>query len=104
MHKFAFSPLLAMLLAVVNAPASAAPERVAALVAPFEIKGSDPTLSGDIFLKMSIVETLVNADSHGQPLPGLASSWSVTNKGLLWRFVLRSGVKFHDGSALTAAP
>ncbi|MCT2386859.1 ABC transporter substrate-binding protein [Erwinia pyrifoliae] len=102
MLKFALSPLLAMLLAVVNAPVNAAPERVAALVAPFEIKGSDPTLSGDIFLKMSIVETLVNADSHGQPLPGLASSWSVTENGLVWRFTLRSGVKFHDGSTLTA--
>ena len=41
-----FSPLLALML---NAAAIAAPERVASLVAPFEIKGTDPTLSGDIF-------------------------------------------------------
>lgn len=102
MHKFALLPLLVLLLAAVNSPVSAAPERVAALVAPFEIKGSDPTLSGDIFLKMSIVETLVNADSTGQPLPGLATGWRVSENGLLWRFDLRSGVTFHDGSMLTA--
>lgn len=102
MHKFLRSPLLALMLAAVAAPASAAPERVAALVAPFEIKGTDPTLSGDIFLKMSIVETLVNADTAGQPLPGLATSWTVSDDGTQWRFTLRPGVKFHDGSALTA--
>ncbi len=95
-----FSPLLALML---SAAAIAAPERVASLVAPFEIKGTDPTLSGDIFLKMSIVETLVNADSAGQPLPGLATRWTVADDGLLWRFTLRPGVKFHDGSPLTAA-
>lgn len=102
MLKFALSPLLALLLAAFNVQASAHPERVAVLVAPFEIKGSDPTLSGDIFLKMSIVETLVNADSDGQPQPGLASSWSLSEDGLLWQFTLRSDVKFHDGSPLTA--
>lgn len=102
MRKFVRSPLLALMLATVIAPASAAPERVAALVAPFEIKGTDPTLSGDIFLKMSIVETLVNADSAGQPLPGLATGWTVSDDGLQWHFTLRPGVKFHDGSALTA--
>jgi len=102
MHTFLRSPLLALMLAAIAAPASAAPERVAALVAPFEIKGTDPTLSGDIFLKMSIVETLVSADTAGQPLPGLATSWTVSDDGLLWRFTLRPDVKFHDGSALTA--
>lgn len=102
MHTLLRSPLLALILAVVTASASAAPERVAALVAPFEIKGTDPALSGDIFLKMSIVETLVNADAAGQPLPGLATGWTVSDDGLQWRFTLRPDVKFHDGSALTA--
>ena len=94
-----FSPLLALMLSVA---AIAAPERVASLVAPFEIKGTDPTLSGDIFLKMAVVETLVNADAAGQPLPGLATGWTVSEDGLRWRFTLRPDVKFHDGSALTA--
>lgn len=93
------------LILIVAASASgvaAEPQRVAALVAPFEIKGTDPTLSGDIFLKMSVVETLVNADTDGSPLPGLASAWTVSDDGLIWRFTLRPGVIFHDGRALTA--
>lgn len=102
MRKSIRSPLLALMLAAVAATTSAAPERVATLVAPFEIKGTDPTLSGDIFLKMSIVETLINAGPAGQPLPGLATHWTVSDDGLLWRFTLRPNVTFHDGSPLTA--
>ncbi|MBK0004456.1 ABC transporter substrate-binding protein [Erwinia sp. S38] len=102
MRKTVLSPLLALMLTAVSAGAFADAPRVAKLVAPFEIKGTDPTLSGDIFLKMSIVETLINADAAGKPLPGLASSWKVSDDGLTWRFALRSGVTFHDGSPLTA--
>ena len=48
------------------------------VAAPFEIKGADPVLSGDIFLKMDVMETLVNADSSGALLPGLADGWTVS--------------------------
>jgi peptide/nickel transport system substrate-binding protein len=33
--------------------------------------------------------------------PGLATSWKALND-TTWEFTLRSGVKFHDGSALSA--
>jgi peptide/nickel transport system substrate-binding protein len=39
----------------------------------------------------------------GQPnAPSLAESWSVSKDGLVYEFVLRKGVKFHDGEPLTA--
>lgn len=34
--------------------------------------------------------------------PGLAAQWSVSRDGLVWTFRLRDGVRFHDGTALTA--
>ena len=46
-------------------------------------------------------ETLVALDPVGRPQPLLAKSWSQPDP-LTWRFELRPGVEFHDGSAMTA--
>jgi peptide/nickel transport system substrate-binding protein len=35
--------------------------------------------------------------------PGLAVRWSASRDGLVWSFTLRDNVRFHDGTALTAA-
>src|SRR5205823_1765053 len=47
-------------------------------------------------------------DGMVKPMPGnvnapcLAQSWSMSEDGLSWDFVLRDGVKFHDGEPITA--
>src|SRR5262245_20160210 len=53
----------------------------------------DPLISWD----MSV------ADKPGKLVPGLATEWKVDDKDKTkWIFVLRKGVKFHDGSDFTA--
>ena len=46
---------------------------------------------------------LIATNEDTQLLPGIASDWSLSNDGLTWSFTIRKGVKFHDGTDLTAA-
>jgi len=48
-----------------------------------------------------VYEGLVRYDKQFVPEPALATSWTRTSPSV-WRFNLRKGVKFHDGSPLTA--
>jgi peptide/nickel transport system substrate-binding protein len=48
-----------------------------------------------------IYEGLFEYDQNMKPRPCLVESWEVEEEGRLWRFHLRKGVKFHDGSLLT---
>ena len=47
-------------------------------------------------------ETLVVVQPDGRVAPMLATSWKVSPDGLTYVFTLRRGVKFHNGSPLTA--
>jgi peptide/nickel transport system substrate-binding protein len=47
-------------------------------------------------------------DALVKPMPGkafapsLAESWSISDDGLVYEFVLRQGIKFHDGQSITS--
>ncbi len=47
-------------------------------------------------------ESLLREDSNGQLVPWLATSYTVDSEGKSVTFVLRQGVKFHDGSIFNA--
>ena len=72
------------------------------VVAPWDIRGLDPVRSGFVFQRLSIAETLVAPDREGKLLPRLAASWSVSADGLSWRFLIRAGRMFHDGTPVTS--
>ncbi|GGJ87221.1 ABC transporter substrate-binding protein [Pseudomonas matsuisoli] len=86
----------------INPSFAIAEDDVFDVVAPFEIGGLDPSISGFVFQRMQITETLLDADEKGLPAPGLAEKWVVSPDGKRWTFSIRPGVKFHDGSDLTA--
>jgi peptide/nickel transport system substrate-binding protein len=48
---------------------------------------------------------LIKIDTSNYPnvIPDLAESWSISPDGLTYRFTIRDGVKFHDGSTLSSA-
>lgn len=60
-------------------------------------------LSDDAFKlsRWSTAETLIYLDADGNALEGLATTWKREND-TTWRFTVRDGVTFHDGTPLTA--
>lgn len=50
----------------------------------------------------NIFEGLTRYQSDGSIAPALAKSWEISADGLVYTFHLQSGVKFHDGSDMTA--
>jgi peptide/nickel transport system substrate-binding protein len=50
-----------------------------------------------------LADNLVKMDAAGRTQPSLAVSWQSELNGKRWQFTLRHGVKFHDGSAASAA-
>ncbi|HVE46148.1 MAG TPA: ABC transporter substrate-binding protein [Acidimicrobiales bacterium] len=55
------------------------------------------------YRQMSLIyDTLLWKDGSGKLLPWLASSYEVSDDGLVHRFELRDGIRWHDGKPLTA--
>ncbi|MFY8043535.1 MAG: ABC transporter substrate-binding protein, partial [Rhodoferax sp.] len=109
MKKPSFSPIRRALVMSIAAFATAAMAqsgtpsnaRVLKVAAPWEIGSLDPSKTGYIFTRLEVTETLVDVDASGQLSPGLATRWSVSPDQKTWRFALRAGATFHDGSAVT---
>ena len=51
---------------------------------------------------VAVYETLVVKGPGDQALPGLATSWSVSQDQLTWRLRLRRGARFHSGAVCDA--
>jgi peptide/nickel transport system substrate-binding protein len=65
----------------------------------------DPAVGSDFSSSSALVnlyDTLVYPTTSGDVVPHLAERWDASKDGLTWTFYLRKGVKFHDGSELTA--
>lgn len=67
--------------------------------------GLDPASVDDVYeatVVNQIFDGLVSFDTHLNTVPCIASSWVISANGMEYTFHLREGIRFHDGSPLTA--
>jgi ABC-type transport system substrate-binding protein len=70
-----------------------------------EPRSLDPALSTDVpsgEMVAMLYDGLTQFDVDGRLHPGLAHRWEIDPSGTTYTFHLRTGITFHDGSALTA--
>jgi peptide/nickel transport system substrate-binding protein len=98
--------LIFALMLALAAPAAAQPAGTLVVGLVAEPVNLDPAQVTDLNsnrVGRRVVETLVTfPDESTQVVPGLAESWTISKDGLQYTFKLRSGIKFHDGTPLTA--
>src|SRR6058998_3076909 len=104
--------LLALVLAALTgAPAcrgksARAGERGLTYYESYDPRSLDPALSTDVPTGEMVtlaLDGLTQFDADGRLLPALADRWTASPDGRRYVFHLRPGVKFHDGTPLTAA-
>ena len=59
------------------------------------------TYTADSDIARLVYAGMMRLDSKGQPVPDLAERWAVSADGLAYTFVLRSGLRWHDGVPLS---
>ena len=106
--KFVVTLSLLVLATIAVPPAAAAPDGQMTWGVHISLAPTwfDPAETSGIITPFIVLLAL--HDAVVKPLPGnpmapaLAESWSVSSDGLVYEFVLRRGVKFHNGEPVTA--
>ena len=90
--------------AVATAPAADVAQEMTFVLSD-EPDGIDPTVTNNSFAMYVLVncfEGLVTYDASGSIVPGCAESWDISEDGTVYTFHLRDGLKWSDGTPLTA--
>src|SRR6267142_2560164 len=101
-------PIVVLLLAAIAGPAVAVPEGTLTwgLHVTLAAKWLDPSdteaFINPFMVLYAIHDALVKPMPAGDNTPSLAESWTQSKDGLTYEFVLRKGVKFHNGEPVTA--
>jgi peptide/nickel transport system substrate-binding protein len=94
-------PLAALLSLVLGGPAAA---QTLTLGLAADVTSADPhfhNTSSNNAASRHVFETLIRQDARQRLVPGLALEWRATGE-TSWEITLRPGVRFHDGTPLTA--
>ena len=86
------------------APVAAAEKQLVVQVGP-DPETIDPALNSAVDggnMLLHLFDCLLNVDENGELVGGAAEEWSTSPDGLTWTFKLRDGLKWSDGSDLTA--
>ena len=99
--------LLLALLLCVAAPAGATPDgtmtwAVHTTLVPAWFDPAETMIGSSFLLLYALHDALVKPMPGKSMAPSLAESWSTSTDGLVYEFVLRRGVKFHNGEPVTA--
>src|SRR6266849_10930395 len=95
---------MALAIALAAVPAAAAPTGEVKIALAAEPNTFDPHLTvgrnTQIFI-VNVFDGLTARDAQGNLVPALAESWKRVNS-TTWQFILRKGVKFHNGDDFNA--
>ena len=101
------SLLMLLVVSGLAAPAEAAPEgqltwAVHVTLAPTWFDPAEtPGIGTPFMILYALHDALVKPMPGNAMAPSLAESWSVSKDGLVYEFVLRQGVRFHNGEPVT---
>ncbi len=99
-----FSLFFVLLFSFINSPTSAL-EDTLTIAAAYDAKALDPAVTIDtpsIFVGAKIHENLLCIDENSKLQPQLAESYEQIDSQA-YRFILRKGVRFHNGEELKAS-
>ena len=100
--------VLLALVALAPLPAAAAPEGQITWALHFSLAptlfepAETPGVVSPFMIMYALHDAIVKPMPGKSMAPSLAESWSVAADGLVYEFVLRKGVKFHNGDPVTA--
>ncbi len=70
---------------------------------PLSLDPGDLVDAAGLPVLRQIFDTLTGLGPDGEAAPGLATGWRANSDATEWTFTLRQGVRFHDGTPLTAS-
>ena len=88
------------------APQASAQTKTLRFVPHADVKILDPSFTTAYITRnfgYMVYDTLFAQDAKGVPKPQMVDKYTTSKDGKSWSFTLRPGLKFHDGSPVTAA-